>query len=152
MTLAITDIIDAVSSHAAASGLFDRVEGHEPTNPPGHGLTAAVWVDKLGPARQASGLASTTARLVLNVRLYSSLLQEPGDYIDPHLTSAVDTLMGLYVSDFTLGGLVRSVDVRGAEGVSLEAEAGYLRVNGGEYRVFTIKLPVIVNDLWTEAP
>lgn len=151
MALAIGSILDAIESHALAAGLFERVGTHEPTNPPGSGLSCAVWVQDVQPV-QSSGLASTSVRVVFSVRLYSSLLQEPADAIDPDLTAALDVLMAAYVGDFTLGGTVRVVDLRGADGTALRAQAGYLEQDGMVFRVFTITLPVIVNDLWTEAP
>lgn len=151
MTLDVNGIVDAVVSHALATGLFEQVNGHEPKNAPSAGgLTAAVWVDKLGTV-QSSGLGSASGRLVLNVRIYTSMLTEPLDAIDPNLTAAVDTLMRAYNADFTLGGLVRQVDVYGADGEPLAAQAGYIDQDGGTYRVFTISLPVTVNDLWDQA-
>lgn len=154
MDLDINGILDGVVSHTAASGWFDRVNQHEPGNAPGHGLTAGVWVDDMQPARGSSGLASTSALLVFNQRLYSNMLQEPADSIDPNLTAATDALFRAYVGDFTLGGLVRQIDVRGEHGVPLRARAGYVKFpdDGGTYRAYTITLPTVVNDLWDEAP
>ncbi|MEV6181350.1 hypothetical protein [Streptomyces sp. NPDC052015] len=152
MALDIRTILAAVESHALSSGYFVAVNGHEPKSPPPTGITAAVWVEQIGPARGASGLDSTTARLALYVRLYSSLVQQPADAIDPDLMTALDALMAAYSGDFTLGGLVRNVDLRGQHGDPLSARAGYLAEGGAEYRVLTITLPLIVNDLWTEAP
>ena len=152
MALDIVTILDAVESHALASGYFAAVNGHEPQSPPTSGVTCAVWVEQIGPARGGSGLASTSARLALFVRLYTSLLQQPADAIDPDLMAALDALMAAYSGDFTLGGLVREVDLLGAYGDPLSARAGYLVESGNEYRVMTITLPVIVNDLWQEAP
>ncbi|MFD8233998.1 hypothetical protein ACFV20_19220 [Streptomyces sp. NPDC059696] len=152
MALDIQTILDAVEDHASRSGYFSAINGHEPKSPPTSGITCAVWVEHIGPARGASGLDSTTARLALYVRLYSALVQQPVDAIDPDLMTALDALMGAYTNDFTLGGLVRNVDVRGQHGDPLSARAGYLAEGGAEYRVMTITLPLIVNDLWTEAP
>lgn len=149
MALDIDSILNAVVSHAMASGLFERVNQHEPKNAPGHGLTCAAWVDSIEPVR-TSGLASTSGRLVLNVRLYTNMLAEPQDAIDPNLTAAVATLMGAYSGDFQLGGNAREVDLLGGEGAPLSAKAGYMRQDGTEYRVFTITVPVIVNDLWEQ--
>jgi hypothetical protein len=148
MALDVNGITSAVISHALASGWFEQVNGHEPANAPGYGLTAAVWIDRLTPA--LSGLASTTGRLVFNVRLFTPMTQTPADAIDPNLTAACDALFRAYVGDFTLGGLVREVDVRGAQGIGLEARAGYIEQDGALLRVITITLPVIVNDLWDE--
>lgn len=153
MSLNVRPIIDAIVSHALASGQFERVNGHEPKAAPGNGLSAAVWVDSVGPARNQSGLAATTALVVFNVRLYSPMLAEPQDAIDPNLTGALDALMTAYSADFELGGNVRNIDLLGtASGnrAPLSAQAGYLNQDGKLYRVYTITLPVVVNDAWTQ--
>lgn len=150
MALDITGIIDAIVSHALASGYFERVNGHEPKSSPGSGLTAAVWVQNVR-AVQSSGLAVSSALLVFNVRLYTSMAQEPQDQIDPTLVQAVSALFDAYAGDFELGGLIRAVDLRGMEGTVLAAVAGYITQGGVTYRVITITLPVIVNDVWDEA-
>lgn len=143
-------IFSVVLSHAKASGLFENVNGHEPENPPGNGLTCAVWVDALTSA--LSGLDATTAYLVFKVRIYSSAISEPVDAIDPAVLHATDVLYAAYVGDFQLGGNARMVDVRGGSGVRLSAQAGYVAADGKQLRVMTITLPVIVNDAWTENP
>jgi hypothetical protein len=135
-----------------ASGYFATVNGHEPKSPPTSGITCAVWVEQIGPAPGASGLVSTSTRLALYVRLYASLNQQEPDAIDPDMMTALDALMAAYSGDFTLGGLVRMVDLLGAHGEPLSARAGYLDEVGSEYRVMTIVLPLVVNDLWEEAP
>jgi hypothetical protein len=66
------------------------------------------------------------------------------------MLAAVDDLCGAYCGDFTLGGLVRNVDIFGANGQSLDVRAGYLAQDGALQRVMTIWLPCIVNDLWEE--
>lgn len=151
MALAAADvqaIFDAVQSHALASGYFERVNTHEPKNAPGRGLSCAIWVDHIGPAR--SGLASTSVRLVFNVRLYTDMLQEPQDAIDPAVLTACAGLLEDYSGDFTLGGKVESVDLLGKGGVPLQAQAGYISQDGKLMRVMTITLPVISNDAWTQ--
>lgn len=152
MNLNAKPIIDAVVSHAAASGYFDRVNSHEPKNAPGNGLSAAAWVDSVGPARGQSGLRSTSALLVLNVRLYTSMLAEPQDAIDPNLTDALDALFTAYSGDFELGGNVRNVDLLGQAGTPLSAKAGYLNQDNKLFRVYTITLPLIVSDVWEQTP
>jgi hypothetical protein len=152
VSLNILGLTDAVQSHAAASGYFDLVNGYEPKSAPStHGLTAAVWADRVTPLR-SSGLNSVTVLVVFNVRIYASARQEPADAIDPNMLAAVDALCAAYSGDFTLGGLVRHVDLRGAYGTSLDVRAGYLTQDGSMYRVMTIAVPCVVNDLWTEAP
>jgi hypothetical protein len=150
MALNVRTILDAVESHALASGFFQAVNGHEPMSPPTSGITCAVWVEQIGPARGGSNINSTTARLALFVRLYTSLSQQEPDAIDPALMDALDGLMAAYSSDFTLDGLIRHVDLLGAYGDPLSARAGYLAESGTEYRVLTITLPLIVSNLWEQ--
>jgi hypothetical protein len=149
--LDITTILNAVQSHALASGWFTEVNGEEPKSPPDtSGLTAAVWVQDIGPARGGSGLTSTSIRLGLMVRLYAGLFTEPGDAIDPRLVQALDALLRAYSGDFELDGEVRQVDLLGQFGEPLGAKAGYMLQSGTEYRVMDIALPLIVNDLWDQ--
>lgn len=151
MSLDIRGVLDAIQSHASASGYFDAVNGAEPTSPPDtSGLSCAVWVEQIGPARGGSGLSSTSVRLCFYVRLYTGLLTEPSDALDPKLMTALDALMAAYSADFTLGDLVREVDLLGQYGDPLSARAGYLVEGGTEFRVMTITLPVVVNDLWLQ--
>lgn len=153
MAINILGITDAVMSHAMASGRFEQVNGHEPVNAPSTGgLTAAVWTDRVMPVGRASGLDMVSAVLVLNVRVYASETAQPFDAIDPDMVAAVDDLCTAYCGDFTLGGLVREVDIFGMYGQALDIRAGYLQQDGAPFRVYTISLPAVVNDLWTEAP
>lgn len=141
-------LTDAVVSHAAASGHFEYVNQHEPKNSPGNGLTCAVWAQTVVPIPAASGLNTTTGRVLFNVRIYSNMLQKPEDAIDPAVLRAVDALFTAYSGDFTLDGLVRNVDLLGMYGVALTAVAGYQTIGQTMYRIMTISLPLIVNDLW----
>lgn len=151
MALDIVTILNRVQEHALTSGWFTDVNGEEPKSPPDtSGLTAAVWVQDIGPARGASGLISTSVRLALTVRLYAGLYTEPGDAIDPRLIQALDALMASYSGAFTLAGAVRDVDLLGAYGDPLSARAGYMVQSGTEYRVVDIVLPLIVDDLWEQ--
>jgi hypothetical protein len=154
MALNTSTLVNAIASHAAALGVFDNVPQHEPKNAPGGDLTCAVWAADMVPVL-SSGLASTSVRVVFNVRIYLPALNlSPweSDIIDPRIMDACDALLRDYVGNFTLGGLIREVDVRGADGNPLSAAAGYLTQDGKVYRVMTIFLPLVVNDLWDEAP
>lgn len=151
MSLDTLSILNAVQSHAMASGHFERVNRHEPKNAPGNGLSAAIWVDRIEPV-QSSGLSSSSAIVTLNIRVYTNMLAEPQDAIDPNIATAVDALIGAYSSDFELGGNVRCVDLLGQSGQGLTAQAGYLEQDHKMYRVMTISLPLIVNDVWSQSP
>lgn len=145
-------IIDDLASLCETLAYFDRVNRHEPKDAPGRGLTAAIWVDSIEPARGRSGLASTTARVTFNIRIYTSMLQEPQDMIDPSMMEACDKLMEALAGDFELGGDVAFIDLLGAtQGHPLQAESGYININNKVYRVLTMTVPVIVNDAWTQA-
>ena len=150
--LDIVGIIDAVVGHAAATGRFEHVNQAEPLTAPQNGLTAAVWAQSIEPAPAGSGLAVTSIRVVLSVRVYTRMIREPRDAIDPAVVDAVDALMAAYSGDFTLGGVVRNVDLLGAHGQPMRADAGYQTQDGAPYRVVTITLPLICNDVWEQAP
>ncbi|MER5559705.1 hypothetical protein ABT071_13975 [Streptomyces sp. NPDC002506] len=149
MSLATASILDGLVSHALSLGRFERVNEHEPKNAPGSGLTCSIVVDQISPI-QASGLAATSARLSFTMHLFASMAAASDDLVDRQLLAALDELFTAYTGDFTLGGLLRMVDVLGAYGTGLEATAGYLNSGGQDFRVFTITLPVIVNDLWEQ--
>lgn len=149
MTFDPNATFDALVSHAMASGLFERVNGHEPKNAPGNGVSAAVWGDRIEPVK-SSGLDSTSLRVSFNVRVYSSMTQEPQDAIDPNILAAVAALMSAYSSDFTLDGEARHLDLLGQYGAGLSAQAGYLNQDSRLYRVMTLTVPVIFNDVFEQ--
>jgi hypothetical protein len=150
----VNDIFDALVSDVQASGYFDRVNTHEPKRKPGRGLTAAVWCQGIESVGAASGLSVTSARLVFIVRLYSNMLKEPQDYIDPELLRATSSVMRRYHDDYDFSGYgvenVRNIDLLGAHGQGLSATAGYLEMDSGMFRVMDIFVPVIVNDVWQQ--
>jgi hypothetical protein len=143
-------IFDAVVSDAQASGYFDRVNKHEPKRKPGKGLTAAVWVQGISPIAAASGLNSTSARVLFMLRIYSNMLKEPQDMIDPELMRAASNLMRRYHDDFDFAGAIRNVDLLGQFGIALEATAGYLEQDNTMFRIMDITIPCIVNDVWPQ--
>jgi hypothetical protein len=151
MALDIQGILDVISSHALSTGYFESVNQYESKDSPGNGISGAVWVDRIAPIR-TSGLANTTVRLDLLFRIYSSTYVQPYDDIDPQLTRALDTLMRAYCGDFEVGGQVRNIDIFGSYGSPLETRSGYMNLDGKEFRVFTIRIPLVVDDLWAQSP
>lgn len=149
MSLNSKPILDAIVSHAARSGYFEKINTVEPKAPPGNGLTCAIWTQHIGRA-VSSGASSTSGYLIFTVRLFSNMLQEPQGQIDPNMMVAVDALVNAYQADFTLDGLVRAVDLLGMEGQALEANAGYVTINNVMFRTFDITLPLIINDVWDQ--
>lgn len=152
MSLNTTPIRDALGDHAAASGHFDQFVRHEPKNPPGNGLTGSIWVQRVRPVPASSGLRSTCGLVTFWLRIYMNMLSDPQDDIDPTVDAARDHLMGAYSSGFTLGGLIRNVDLLGATGEPLSAQAGYVTIGNQMNRVTTITIPCVVNDCWDQAP
>lgn len=150
MTIPTRPILDAMVSHAAASGRFRRVNAFEPKAAPGAGLTCAVWADTIAPARGGSGLDATTVKLAFIVRVYQGMILDPPDAIEPSVIDAVDTLMGAYSGDFTLGDLVREVDLLGHFGDPLSARAGYIGIDNKMFRVMDVYVPLILNDVYEQ--
>jgi hypothetical protein len=147
-----TLLIEALTSHAMACGHFDRVNGHEPKNAPGNGVTCAVWVDRIRPIPARAGLSRTAVLFGVNARLYTNMMADPLDAIDPALVAATDALLAAYSGDFSLGALVAEIDLLGAYGEPLSALAGYQNIDGKIYRVFTINVPLVLNDVWEQSP
>jgi hypothetical protein len=153
MAIGSQDLVDRIASHAAATGYFDHVNQHEPKSKPGRGLTAAVWIDRIEPAQGRSGLASTDARVTFNVRIYTNMLQQPQDAIDPQVMIAADALFEAYSGDFQLGDDSRFIDVLGmTQGHPLSCQSGYINIDNMVYRVLTLTVPVVITNAWTQAP
>lgn len=147
--ISVSSILDSVVSHALRLGLFESVNTHEPKSSPGDGVRVAIWADRVEPIR-SSGLDTVSVMITLKLRIYTSMLQEPQDEIDPAILRAVDALCAAYVGDFDLGGTVRSVDIFGIHGPGLGAQAGYVKQDKLLLRVMTVTLPLLVNDVWQE--
>lgn len=152
MTLDVRAILNAMTSHAMTLGQFDRVAGHEPKNAPGSGLWAAMFLGDGEAVGEVSGLDKASGRVEVQIRITQNMLTEPMDDIDPKIAGAIDALMTVYCADFTLGGLVRNVDVFGQTGPALGWRAGYLEQDHKMYRAFDVTVPMIVNDLWELSP
>lgn len=140
-------VLNALESHAAGLGVFERVNTHEPKSAPA-GLTCAIWAGSVRPAR--SGLAATSARVEWIARIYQNMLSDPPDAIDRTVLIAVDLLFTAVSADFTLGGTVEAVDLLGKDGEPLRAEGGYIQMDGRMYRVMTLFIPVTINDVWNQ--
>lgn len=146
-------LIDAVASYAERTGEFENpVPTHEPKAKPGNGMTCSVFVDGTKPVAAASGLNSVSALIVMTVRIQTPFLQEPTDQIDGNLLRAGAAVMALFIGGFTLGRIVRNVDIFGAHGQEMQSRLGYITQDNTVYRINEITLPLVVNDLFSEAP
>ena len=146
----IDDIFDAVVSDIQASGYFDKVNEHEPKRAPARGLTASVWLDRLFPVPRIGSLTNTSACLLFKVRVYQNALSNPMDAIDRNVLKAVSNIMRRYHDNFDFDGAIRNTDLLGESGISLSAQAGYIEMDSTLYRVMTIDVPCLVNDVWVQ--
>lgn len=149
---AVMTVFDKVVSYALATGRFDHVNQHEPKSAPGHGLECSVWMNTLVPTR-SSGLGVTSGIVTLYARIYSNFRKQPYDMIDPEIMSAVSDMLGALSNDFDLGGEadVRAIDLLGAwTNTPLSAAAGYVEIDRQMFRIMTITIPIVVNDMFTQ--
>lgn len=152
-----TDLLRAVVDSMSRLGVFETVNDHEPLTPPSaKGLMASVWVERINTIR-SSGLPIGSGRIELTVRIQQAQARRPAKPInDTRLLSAVDAVMRAYTSDFELtgpsGARLRMVDVLGAHGEPLGAQAGYLVIDNVQCRTYELLLPLIINDIWELAP
>lgn len=147
---AVAALFDAVVSRLLTLGVFETVNQHEPKSAPGNGMRAAVWVQSIQPVGRASGLSATSGVVMFNMRFYSNFLQMPLDGIDPDLLTATTTVLGAFTGAFTLGDTVRDIDLLGMYGQGMGAVAGYINQDNRVYRIMTVTLPVVIDDLWTQ--
>jgi hypothetical protein len=143
-------LISALASVCSATGSFEWVNQHEPKGAP-EGLGAAVWIQSMAPAAQRSGLNATSVRFECSIRIYTNMLQEPQDYIDPAMTKAAWRVMVALTGGITLNGQVEYIDILGSDGAPLAWEAGYIDIDKRMFRVITITVPMVIEDAWVQA-
>ncbi len=147
---AINAVYAAAVSEAKKLAIFESVISHEPKSKPVSLPACAVWTQHIVPVAAVSGLAATSGRLGLRARIYLNFLGKPEDKIDPELIRLTSTLLGAYSGGFTFGETVMEIDLLGAYGESLSAQAGYIHHDETPFRVMEINLPVIIDELWTQ--
>jgi hypothetical protein len=143
-------LFDKVRSLPSTLGVFDQVNGHEPKKAPGHGLTCAVWLDRIGPDPRSSGLNSSTARLAFMIRVYQNMLAEPQDAIDPAVLEAIDLLITGFSASVTFNNTLICIDLLGMSGDPMGAQAGYVNQDGRLFRCMTLTLPLLVDNAWPQ--
>jgi hypothetical protein len=152
VSLSIDSITSALSSSAQALGVFDTVNSYEVKNPPGTGITCEIVFGSFELVPTRSGLQDVSFKLTYKVRIRTTWAQQPTDGIDPALLKACDVLLASYIGGFTLGGNTNAIDLLGLTGgTPITAQSGYIDQGGVMYRIVEITLPLIVDDLWTEA-
>lgn len=144
-------LFTGLQSHAESLNLFDAVATHPPQSAPPK-RWCAIWMSDLRPAQKASGLAATAGRVEFTVVAGSTAQMRPLDQLDPDVMYAGLSLMGEYSGNFTLGGTVMEVDLLGAHGTPLSGRAAWVSIDGSRYRVWEITMPLVIDNLWSQAP
>lgn len=155
----IIAIRTVITSHASASGLFADVNGHEPLNAPGLGLSCAVMQGPFSPVGRVSGLGTTSGRLEFTVGIMTPRATPTPQKAEDDVLAAACTLVAAYSGDFEMllagggvpGGLVNCIDLLGAYGEPLGWRPGWLTQDSTALRVLEIVLPVIINDAFGQA-
>lgn len=151
LTDAAAGALNAMESWALTLAYFERVNKHEVKNTPPSGLTLEIWCDRLDPIAGRSGLAATSVRLAFKNRINIGMIQEPQDAIDLAVITAADALITAYSADFDFGATVAEVDLLGAHGLALGAQAGYLTRGGNQlFRIMDVNVPLIVNNAFPQ--
>lgn len=149
--LGLSALRDALLTHAKTIGGIHTAAGHEPLKGPERGnVHLALWFDGLTPVPAVSGLAATSVRVGWIARLYIAADGQKLDDVETRLSTLADRLLAAYSGDFSLGGRVRNVDLLGAHGPALSCQFGYQRFENGIFRVATVALPLIVNNVWEQ--
>jgi len=147
---AIDAVFDRIESWAMNSGRFATVNGHEPKSAPQGDVDFALWVQDIQNVGKISGMGAASGLLTLQGRVYVPFLSQPFDAIDPRVLAATNDMMAALCADFDFDGIssVRNIDVFGSTGVKLRAQAGYVEIDRKTFRVMTITIPVIINDMF----
>lgn len=152
MSLGAGAILTAQLDHAKAIGVFEVARLGEFKTAPPAGLTFSLWTQNLGAAPDGSGLASTTAILHTTARVMIPMTTKPEDTAEVKIVSAADAYMARLSGDFTLGGLVRNVDLLAQMGEPMRWAFGYILIDQKMMRIADLEIYVVLNDLWEQAP
>jgi hypothetical protein len=149
MATDFTAIFNALETYALGLGIFGAVNGHEPKSPPAFG-DALVLMFSAGELRPIlrSGLNSVSYRLEILGRIYR-LDKIGSDAVEPEILGATTALFTSLAGGFTLGGLIRHVDIYGSDGAQLSAVPGYLEQGDDKFRTVDLVIPLIINDVMT---
>lgn len=143
-------VLVAAIDHLQATGLFESVQDHESTSAGIGGMWADVWVGGIKPVAEQSGLAATSALLVLTVRIYLNAMAPAAGSLEQTITGAADQLLLAYNESFTFDGHVNWIDLLGQYGTSLSSVGGYVTVSNTQYRCMTITVPCVIDDVWPQ--
>jgi|SRR5215469_13382919 len=147
---AVIALRDALISHVQKLGVFDQVTAHEPKNIPSNLPSCVIWAQEIRPLGSGSGLNATSGYVIWHARVQIPAWREPLDDAETDILTAATTLMNEFTGNLTLSASVRAIDLIGMYGESMTMTAGYLNMGDTFYRIATVVLPMVVNDLWTQ--
>lgn len=131
---------------------FDHVAQAEPSSPPGKGLYAAVWFDRIQPVERLSTLTHIAMLYVYIVRFYKPATSEPRDSIDLDLVDATDAFLTSVFGTHKLGSTLYEIDALGRYSDGVQVNTDYVQFGGRSaplYRVVDITLPVYGLEAYT---
>lgn len=150
----IDGIFAEIKNPIMALGIFKTVAFYEPkaAPPADH---CALWGDRLRAIPRRSGLATAAFLMMINCRIYNSygsadFVDQTAAAVEPKVFRAAAAVMGEFIGNFTLETLDGNIDVLGDNGFALDAVPGYINHDGIIFRVITVQIPVIINDLFAE--
>ena len=147
---AIKALYTQITSPFKQIGAFKSVVPYDPKAAPTALPAVAIWWAGIGPARGVSGLDATSARVEFQARIYTDFTKPVTD--ETELMALVSLFMGVFTGGFTLDGQAMEVDLLGAYGEPLSAQAGYVDHDDHKYRVALCVIPVIADGLWVQVP
>jgi hypothetical protein len=153
MSLDLAQLLDALTSHVRTTTGVEGLTEYEPDAAPGgSGLSVAVFLHAIRPVRGGHGLDKTTLRVEMWARFYFPAGVKSQLKADRVISRAVDAVGTAISGDFTLAGTVMNVDLLGQYGDGVGGTAGYTSIDGAEYRIFTLNIPLILSDMWVQSP
>lgn len=142
----IAEVANQLYSKISTLGYFANVDMHEPKSAPRGDLTVGMFVQQMQPEAAASGLAATSFRIEYVARIYKPFKSAPEGLIDINVGMAAAAIIGVLSGDFDLSGNVRNVVLLGGSSAALGGRAGYQNIDGTNYRIMDITIPVMIND------
>jgi hypothetical protein len=144
-------ILKRLSSIAMATGKFASTNRYEPRGQPANGCTLVLLSGPMTPIK-SSGMNRVSLRWQIDGQIYLPLHKGPPEQIDELISDAAADYLERLCAQFTLGGLVRCVDVHGMDGAQLAATPGYIEHSGKHYRCCQLMIPLLINETWTLTP
>lgn len=148
--MAPSAILSALLTHAKALGAYERARIGEYKAAPGQGLSFALWVQAHGSSPRGSGLDATTPLLQVTARQYAPMPTRGDDDTEARMLDAADGYLSRLSGAFTLGGLVRNLDLLAEMGQPMTWQFGYLSIDNTLYRTCDLPVRCVLDDEWVQ--